>query len=134
MSLNESLLTAPRKANGDLPYIAFAQLVSGSDMLNAGTNAGFAFAGTAPDLGAFEYGGNPPPTFAMMQSGGSLVFNGSNGPAGGTNYLVAATNLALPLAAWTRVATNTFDLSGDYNFTNAIPAGLSQRFHRLQLP
>src|SRR4029077_18696968 len=59
MSLDESLLTAPRRADGSLPYIAFAQLVSGSDLMNAGTNAGFAFAGPAPDLGAFEYGSQP---------------------------------------------------------------------------
>ncbi len=133
MSLDESLLTAPRKPNGDLPYIAFAQLVSTSDLLNAGTNAGFAFADTAPDLGAFEYGIQPPPTLAMMSAGGNLIFSGINGPAGGTNYLVATTNLSAPLATWTRVATNTFDPSGNYNFTNAIPSGVSQRFHRLQL-
>jgi pectate lyase len=134
MSLDESLLTAPREANGDLPYVALLQLVSSSDLLNAGTNAGFAFTGTAPDLGAFEYGINPPPTLTMMQTGVSLIFSSSNGPAGGTNYLVATTNLALPLTAWARVATNTFDLTGNYNFTNVIPVGVPQRFHRLQLP
>jgi pectate lyase len=133
MTLDESLLTAPRKPNGDLPHIAFAQLVSTSDLLNAGTNAGFAFAGAAPDLGAFEYGGQPPPTLAMTSVGGNLIFSGSNGPAGGTNYLVATTNLTTPLAVWTRVATNTFDPSGNYNFTNTIPPGVAQRFHRLQL-
>ena len=134
MSLDESLLTAPREANGDLPYVALLQLVSSSDLLNAGTNAGFAFTGTTPDLGAFEHGINPPPTLTMMQTGGSLIFTGSNGPAGGTNYLVATTNLALPLTAWALVATNTFDLTGNYTFTNVMPAGVPQRFHRLQLP
>lgn len=134
MSLDESLLTAPRQSNGDLPYIALLQLVSNSDLMNAGTNAGFAFAGAAPDLGAFEYGINPPPTLAMAQAGGNLIFTGSNGPAGGTNYLVATTNIALPMAQWTRVATNQFDLSGNYSFTNTIPAGVPQQFHRLQLP
>ena len=133
MTLDESLLTAPRKANGDLPYIAFAQLVSTSDLLDAGTNAGFAFAGTAPDLGAFEYGNQPPPTLAMTSVGSNLIFSGSNGPAGGTNYLVATTNLTTPLATWSRVATNTFDASGNYNFTNTIAPGVAQRFHRLQL-
>lgn len=134
MSLDETLLTAPRKSNGDLPYIAFAQLISGSDLVNAGTNAGFAFVGAAPDLGAFEYGINPPPTLAMAQSGGNLIFSGGSGPAGGTNYLVAATNISLPLVQWTRVATNQFDLSGNYIFTNAILSGVPQQFHRLQLP
>jgi hypothetical protein len=56
MTLDESLLTAPRQTNGDLPDIAFAHLVSNSDLVDAGTNIGFAFAGAAPDLGAFEHG------------------------------------------------------------------------------
>ena len=134
MSLDESLLTLPRQTNGDLPYLAFAQLVSSSGLVNAGTNAGFVFAGAAPDLGAFEYGLNPPPTLAMSQSGANLVFTSSGGPAGGTNYLVAATNLAIPTAQWPRVATNKFDLSGNFAVTNAIPVGVSQRFYRLSLP
>jgi hypothetical protein len=134
MTLDESLLTLPRKANGDLPYIAFAQLVSSSDLVDAGTNVSFAFAGSAPDLGAFEYGINPAPTVNLTQVAGNLVFIGSNGPAGGTNYLVASTNLALPLSEWSRIATNKFDLTGNFAITNSIPANVSQRFHRLTLP
>ena len=134
MTLDESLLTLPRQVNGDLPYIAFAQLVSGSDLVNAGTNAGFAFAGAAPDLGAFEYGLNPPPTLAMSRSGANLVFTSSGGPAGGTNYLTATTNLATPVSQWPRVATNKFDLAGNNLFTNSLPAGLPQQFYRLSLP
>jgi Pel9A-like, right handed beta helix region len=134
MSLDESLLTAPRQTNGDLPYIAFAQLVSGSDLVDAGTNAGFAFAGAAPDLGAFEYGLNPPPTLAMTRAGTNLIFAGGGGPAGGMNYLVATIDLALPAAQWSRVATNQFDLLGNYAITNSIAAGLPQRFYRVRLP
>lgn len=134
VTLDESLLTAPRLTNGNLPYIAFAQLVSSSDLVDAGTNIGFAFAGAAPDLGAFEHGLNPPPTLAMAQLGTKLIFAGGGGPAGGTNYLVATTNLALPLAQWSRTATNKFDLSGNYAITNTIPAGVPARFYRISLP
>ena len=133
-SLDESLLTLPRQANGELPYIAFAQLVGTSDLIDKGTNAGFAFYGTAPDLGAFEYGLNPPPTLAMSRLGTNLIFAGSGGPAGGINYLVATTNLALPSSQWARIATNKFDLTGNYTITNAIPAGVPQRFYRISLP
>jgi len=91
MTLDESLLTAPRQPNGDLPYIAFAQLVSHSDLVNTGTNAGFAFAGSAPDLGAFEYGLKPPPSLGLTRVGDNWVFAGTGGPAGGTYYLVALT-------------------------------------------
>jgi hypothetical protein len=134
MTLNESLLTLPRQTNGDLPYIAFAQLVSSSDLVDAGTNVGFAFAGPAPDLGAFEYGLNPQPTLAMARTGTNLVFAGGYGPAGGTNYLVSTTDLSLPVAQWSRTATNGFDLSGNYRMTNGIPAGVPQRFYRIRLP
>ena len=133
MTLDESLLTLPRQTNGDLPYIAFAQLVSTSDLVDAGTNEGFAFTGIAPDLGAFEYGLNPPPTLAMSQLGTQFIFSGSGGPAGGTNYLVATTDLSLPLAQWSRTATNKFDVSGNYAITNAIPVNLPQQFYRVSL-
>jgi hypothetical protein len=134
MTLDESLLTAPRQPNGDLPYIAFAQPVSSSDLVNVGTNAGFAFAGAAPDLGAFEYNLQPPPTLQMQSGVGSLIFTGSGGPAGGTNYLLATTNLALAPSLWSRAATNRFDLAGSFATTSSVPVGIGRRFYRLQLP
>lgn len=81
VSLDERLLMAPRQANGDLPHTAFAQLAGGSDLVDAGTNIGFACVGAAPDLGAFEHG---------------LKATGGDGLQGGTNYPVTTTNLALP--------------------------------------
>jgi pectate lyase len=134
LSLDESLLTLPRKADGSLPYIAFTQLVGSSDLLDAGTNAGFAFAGDAPDLGAFEYGLEPSPTLALIRTGADLVFTSSGGPAGGTNYLVATTDPSLPMPLWVCVATNTFDPAGGYAMTNAVPNGEAQQFYRLMLP
>ena len=56
VSLDENLLTAPRKSDGSLPYIDFMRLVQGSDLIDAGIDIGFAFTGGAPDLGAFEGG------------------------------------------------------------------------------
>jgi hypothetical protein len=43
-----------RNADGSLPDINFLHLVEGSDLIDAGTNVGLPFNGTAPDLGAFE--------------------------------------------------------------------------------
>lgn len=134
MTLDESLLTAPRQPNGDLPYVAFAQLVSGSDLVNAGTNVGVAFAGAAPDLGIFEYGLNPPPSLTLLSSGPKLIFTGGGGPAGGTNYLLATDDLRLPMPQWSRVATNKFDLAGQFFFTNAPPINVPQQFYRVGLP
>jgi len=133
MSLDKSLLTAPRQADGSLPYVAFAQLVSGSDLRDAGTNVGSGYVGAAPDLGAFEYGSNLP-TLAIDSSGTNVILTGSNGPAGGMNYLFATTDPAASMAEWARVATNTFDLSGACVITNAKSASISQHFFRIGLP
>jgi hypothetical protein len=75
VSLDESLLTQPRQANGDLPSISFAHLVNGSDLIDAGTSIGFAFNGSAPDLGAFESGLTP---FAAWQIS---YFGSTNDPS-----------------------------------------------------
>jgi hypothetical protein len=134
LSFDENLLMAPRPANGALPYIAFAQLVSLSDLRDAGTNTGFAFAGTAPDLGAFEYAIHPPPTLAISRVDPNVILTVGGGPAGGTNYIMATTNLALPISQWARTATNIFDLSGNSIVTNSILTGVAQDFYRVGLP
>jgi autotransporter-associated beta strand protein len=64
--------------------------------------------------------------------GANLVMSGSNGPPSGTYYVLATTNVALPLSSWTRVATNTFDSNGAFVFTNA--ASTPKQFFRLTLP
>jgi pectate lyase len=134
VSLDTSLLTAPRQTNGALPYIAFLQLANGSDLVDAGTNINFAYAGAAPDLGEFERDLHSPPVLALSCPGTNLVFNLSNGWAGGTNYLIASTDLALPFTQWPRVVTNKFDLAGNCVITNLVPAGSPQQFYRVSLP
>lgn len=54
VSLDTSLLKAPRKSDGSLPDIDYLKLVSGSDLRNAGTDLGLPYNGSAPDLGPFE--------------------------------------------------------------------------------
>lgn len=49
----ESAAAEPRLADGSLPT-KFARLVSGSALLDKGKDIGFAFTGSAPDLGAYE--------------------------------------------------------------------------------
>jgi pectate lyase len=132
-TLDESLLTLPRQANGDLPYTAFAQLVSGSDLVDAGTNAGFSYVGAAPDLGAFEYGSQIP-ALVLSRAGANLIFTSTNGPAGGTNYLVGTTNLTLPMSQWPRMATNKFDVIGNSTITNSFNSLTPCGFYRIALP
>ncbi len=50
-----SLFTAPRNSDGSLPKFPLS-LVRGSDLIDAGTDVGFPYKGSAPDIGAFELG------------------------------------------------------------------------------
>jgi len=133
VTLDESLLMAARLTNGELPYLNFARLTNTSDCINAGTNMGFPFYGSAPDLGAFEFGPTnaPSPTITKVET--NLIFN-TAGWANQTNCLLTATSLALPPAQWTVIATNESDLSGKCAFTNPIPTGVVQRFYLISLP
>jgi len=87
-------------------------------------------------------GGPSSPSFGNIQivntggGGGSLgvVINGTGGVTNGSYYVLASTNLALPLDQWTPIATNLFDASGNFIFTNSAPTNAPQEFFRLQLP
>ena len=54
LSVDSVGLRNPRNADGSLPSINFMKLAATSAMVDAGTNVGLAYNGTAPDLGAFE--------------------------------------------------------------------------------
>jgi len=71
-----------------------------------------------------------PVTFAN----GALVLAGTAGVANASFYLLGSTNLATPLANWTRLLTNQFDGSGNFDFTNLISPTNSPMFYRLQVP
>jgi autotransporter-associated beta strand protein len=78
-------------------------------------------------LPQFGFGG-------ISANAGGVVLSGSGGATNGTYYLLASTNIALPFANWTRVATNQFDASGNFFFTNSFGTNTPQNFYRLQLP
>jgi hypothetical protein len=133
-SLDFSLLTAPRRADGSLPYVNFARLANGSDCINAGTNVGFEFYGAAPELGAFEFGPTNGPNLAIANTGTNAVILTASGWANRTNYLLASTNLLLPVSQWARVGTNKSDLTGNARFTNAIAGGAANTYYLIGLP
>ena len=47
---------------------------------------------------------------------------------------MASTDISLPLLNWTFIATNQFNATGNFNFTNPVSPGEPQKFYRLQLP
>lgn len=69
-------------------------------------------------------------TSARAQSG-SIVMSGTNGLANGVYYVLSSTNLAAPMAIrWTSIATNAFDVNGDFIIT--LPAGNGQEFFKIE--
>ena len=65
-------------------------------------------------------------------AGGDLILSGGDGTPGWTYYVLSSTNLTLPLAQWTRVATNQFDANGNFIFTNEINLNAADAFYRMQ--
>jgi hypothetical protein len=78
---------------------------------------------------------NPQPRISGFSlSGTNLVISGTNGFANRPYYLLASTNVSIPLASWTRLATNTFDPSGNFSASTPIVPGVPSRFYALQVP
>jgi glucose/arabinose dehydrogenase len=77
---------------------------------------------------------NSAPLFYTVKlSGTNLLVAGTNGPHSGNYFILTSTNLAAPLTNWTRAATNPFNSSGNFNFTNPVGPGRSNLFYMLQL-
>jgi MYXO-CTERM domain-containing protein len=78
-SVMESEALAPRQADGSLPNMSFLRLAMGSDLIDKGENVGLPFAGSAPDLGPFEFG----LTAGTGGMGGTGGTSGAGGRAAG---------------------------------------------------
>jgi hypothetical protein len=70
----------------------------------------------------------------ITMKGSSLTMTGSDGVPGWPYYVLASTNLSLPLSNWTVLATNSFDSNGHFNFTNELNANQPDLFYLLQIP
>ncbi|HEX5220665.1 MAG TPA: autotransporter-associated beta strand repeat-containing protein, partial [Verrucomicrobiae bacterium] len=63
---------------------------------------------------------NPPSFTNIIATSGNLILSGDGGTPTGSYYVLTATNVTLPSASWSRVATNQFDAAGRFNLTNPI--------------
>lgn len=84
-SMDKAIGTMPRDADGNLPT-TLMRLVQGSDLIDRGEDVGFPFVGSAPDLGAYEFGAptNMPSDggvadAAVDHDGGVITMPGSGG-------------------------------------------------------
>lgn len=57
-----------------------------------------------------------------------VVISGTNGTAGLSYYVLASTNVALPLTNWMPVGTNIFDVGGVFTYTNGVNVTWPQYF------
>lgn len=62
------------------------------------------------------------------------MLNITNGIANGTNYVLTSTNVALPVAQWTPLATNQFEGNGNSSWTNTINPTIPRQFYLIQMP
>ena len=58
LSLDDSMMAAPRNPDGSIPQNDFLRLAPGSAAIDKGVDVGMPFVGVKPDLGAFEYDPN----------------------------------------------------------------------------
>jgi hypothetical protein len=77
---------------------------------------------------------NSIPVFSgVTVAGTNLVMSGSNGTPN-TSYYVLQGSAASSLASWTTLATNAFDASGKFIFTNPMNPAVPRNFYILELP
>jgi hypothetical protein len=75
----------------------------------------------------------PAPTriTSFSLSGTTLSFSGTNGVPNGPYVVLTSTNLA---QGWTPVVTNSFDASGNFNYSAAYGSSDHQRFYTIEQP
>jgi len=56
VSISTTGMDGERNEDGSLPYLPFLRLHESSDLIDRGTDVGYSFNGSAPDLGAYESG------------------------------------------------------------------------------
>jgi hypothetical protein len=62
-----------------------------------------------------------------------LKFTATNGVPDSPCAIISSTNLGLPLEQWTVLATNFFDASGKFSYTNPTALNPPQTFYALRL-
>jgi len=89
----------------------------------------------ATGSGQIVVGNSPPPRPRITNIsvvGTTLAISATNGANSGQYVLSGTTNLALPLAQWAPILTNSFDVSGQLNLsTNIINPAVPQEFYIL---
>ncbi|XYH92822.1 right-handed parallel beta-helix repeat-containing protein [Sorangium sp. So ce1128] len=79
-STSDAGCTGPREADGSIPSVCvFMKLKAESALIDKGTDVGLPFVGSAPDLGAYEFGAGPTAGTGGGAAGGSGTAGGGMG-------------------------------------------------------
>ncbi len=107
VSVDTAGVRGPRQPDGSLPDVTFLHLTAGSKLIDAGTDIGLPFVGSAPDLGAFEVGlvAGVGKDAGTLPDGFTLLQNYPNPFNPGTNLQFAISNVQF-------VQLSVFDLLG----------------------
>ncbi|HET7544936.1 MAG TPA: right-handed parallel beta-helix repeat-containing protein [Polyangiaceae bacterium] len=96
VSTSDTGFMGPRQADGSLPVLDFLKLKEHSPLIDKGTDVGLSYVGSAPDLGAYEYGAVATTAGAGgaggTSSGGGSVSAGQS--SGGANAAAGAATSA----------------------------------------
>jgi hypothetical protein len=138
-SVNPSSINGTNNVSTDSTFIYYTNLNNGADafvytVADVRTNPPSVYrAGDTERTASAVIHVVPPPAFTTANQLENRIVLGGNGGISGSPYVVlGSTSLTVPLAQWTRLATNLFDGSGGFSFTNT-PAS-SPQFYLLELP
>ena len=68
----------------------------------------------------------------IVHAGGDIILQGSDGVSQGAYQLLRSPELTQPLASWPSIGIASFDVNGDFSFTNAL-SGDAANFYRLEV-
>ena len=122
---------------GAYPLFTYGGALAFGNLTLASAPAGFTytFNTNTPGVVFLVVAPTTPPKLANpVFTGTNLIFTVTNGVPLSTFYLLTTTNLTLPLAAWSRVATNQLDGAGHFTLSNSPYATGLPAFYVLQIP
>jgi hypothetical protein len=143
LTLNSTLniASAPGFTATNYTLFTYTGSLSGEPVLGATPTGfeGYSYALNTASAGKvlLEVSPPSPPTFgsvSFVNNTGNIILGGTGGVATGLYYVLASTNVALPLSQWTVIATNQFDSSGNFVFTNGMQTNVPETFFLLEVP
>jgi hypothetical protein len=102
-------------------------VVSALDQFGESTNS-------TPASATLVLPGYHPAITQTVYQNGNMLISLSGGQPNAPFTILASTNVCLPFGQWTPIASNSFDSTGAFTFTNIPDPNSPQLYYRLQTP